>query len=140
MKDLLDSLAALVRDRNLFALDGEVKLTRSDHVHGHLLAPIILLATRDDVLAKVFPADGTVNPKPLRDRGVDSKLVSDEKVKKLAKYRLAFASLQVAWLELSGYEQPPCLDNPRMDRLIDFTKTLHPKTPARPRKAGPRRK
>lgn len=130
MSSRREVLTALVRDRDLFGLGSDAEVVATDQVHGHLLAPIILLATRDDVLAKVLPPDGSAHPEVLyKEHGVDPTLVPESKVQLLAKYRVAFAALQVAWFEITNYDQPPCLDDERMRELIDFTRTLAPKAP-----------
>jgi hypothetical protein len=98
-----------------------------DHVPGHLISLMILLATWDDLLADVFPGNGVVNPDPLyREAGVDPKIVTLDLVKRLLPFREHFAVMQLAWLRLTEYTDPPCLDVKRMRMLVDFTKTLKP--------------
>jgi len=120
-----ETLLKIIPD--LFPLGDHRESVPSDQVHGHLISAIILLATRADVLSDTFPVDGSVHPEALYNRGVDEQVVSREAVKKLKRYRSEFAGVQVAWLDLASYTDPPCLENERMDKLVNFTKTLTPK-------------
>lgn len=104
----------------------EVPGVDHDNVNYHLLAAILALAVRDDVLANTLPASGGANPNALTSAGigVDASRIPDEAIQKLAKYREHFAGIQRAWLEISGYEDPPCPNNVRMTNLVDATKNL----------------
>ena len=99
---------------------GETK--RTEDVELHLLSVILLLSTRDDVLAKVFPATGSFDPQPLYDLGVDPHRVPREVIEPLRQYRQAFANVQVAWLDLSGYTDPPCPPDPFAIHVVNATK------------------
>jgi hypothetical protein len=109
---------------NLLDIETDRPVVAEADIDAHLIAVMILLATREDVLEKVYPKDRETDPEALYCRGVDRERVKPHLIKRLRKYQLAFATLQFAWLDLTGYTDPPCLGNFRMDKLVQFTRSL----------------
>jgi hypothetical protein len=97
-----------------------------DAVNYHLLGVLMALATRDDLLAETLPPSGGANPSALKGAkiGLDPSRIPDEAIRKLAKYREHFAGIQRAWLEISGYEDPPCPDDRRLSFVVDATRKV----------------
>jgi hypothetical protein len=90
----------------------------------HLLSVIVLLCTRGDVLADVYPVGKATNPDALYKLGVDQKRATPEMIDSLRESREVFAGAQVAWLNLSGYTDPPCPPNTAAQKLVAFTVNL----------------
>jgi hypothetical protein len=101
---------------------GETK--RSEDVDFHLLAVMLLLSTRGDVLARVFPASQATDPRALYELGVDSTRIPPALIEPLRIHREAFAAVQIAWLDLAGYTDPPCPPDPIANRVVERTKDL----------------
>ena len=106
----------------------------ADQVHGHLLVPFILLATWETLWAETYPDNGSFNT-DLLYKFVDKRIVPPTVLDELAKEKKAFYTILRVWARVAGYDQPPCLDEGRMRRLIAFTKKLAPK-PAKSLKGG----
>jgi hypothetical protein len=100
--------------------------TAGKGVDYHLLCVMAIFATRDDLLAAVFPDAGGCNPQKLYEAGlgIDAGRVTPDHIKRLLPYRESFASLQRAWFKLTGYENPPCPDDARMGRVVSLTREL----------------
>lgn len=105
---------------------GDVAGVTGDQVNYHLLGVIIALAIRDDLLQATLPPNGGANPGALKaaNIGIDGTQVPDSKIEAMAKYREHFAGVQRAWMEISGYEDPPCPNDERMTQIIDVTRNL----------------
>lgn len=100
---------------------------RSDEVDLHLLSVIILLSTRGDILDEAYPQGKPSNPGALYALGVDQTRATPEMIDSLRSFRNVFAGVQVAWLDLSGYTDPPCPPNAQVMKLVEYTKTLSKK-------------
>lgn len=103
-------------------MEGPTK--RTDDVDLHLLSVMFLLCTRGDVLADVYPLDKPTNPDALYKLGVDSQRATPDMIDSLRDFREVFAAVQVAWLNLSGYTDPPCPPNIAAQKLVTFTANL----------------
>jgi hypothetical protein len=93
------------------------------------LTPIVALALRSDLVSATFPEDGPVDPRALYDHGVDPAHATPALIARLLAHRDSFAGIQAAWLDLSGYTEPPCPGDREINALIDFINALSP--PAR---------
>lgn len=95
----------------------------------HRLALLFALSTRGDLLADTFPFRGKPQPDKLlgANIGLDLKRVTTEDVLRLAPYREAFAAVQLAWLDLTDYKQPPCPDDGRLAQIVEVTKNIEEK-------------
>jgi hypothetical protein len=103
----------------------EEKGVAEEDIDAHLISAMILLTTRADVLKATYPDGRATDTSALyEDRGVDPDRVPPHLIERLRKYHWAFIAMQFAWLDLTGYSEPPCLSNSRMNELIKCTREL----------------
>jgi hypothetical protein len=98
----------------------------STTVHFKRLAALIALALRSDLVSATFPDGQPVDPTALYSLGVDRGEATPLLIARLLAHQDSFAGIQAAWLDLSGYQDPPCPGDDVMRALIGFINVLPP--------------
>jgi hypothetical protein len=102
-------------------LDGLRGKTRSTDVDPKLFAFMILMFTHRDLFLKTFPARGGVDMKTVvEQRWFKEGDIPKTQLEILATHRDALVLTIGAWKDFAGYEDPPCPDEGRLRRLVEF--------------------